>query len=122
MVSGHRKALEWLWKDQCTVYQQKKVTDPQTKLTDFIESPLLENQPCKLSFETLSENKGDPVAIKTQSVKLFLSSDVEIPPGCKIVVRRFNDLQREFVYSKSGEPGVFTDHQEIQLVPFKGYA
>lgn len=122
MVSGHRKALEWLWKDRCTIYLQKKVTDPQTKLTDFVESPLLENQPCKLSFETLSENKGDPVAIKTQSVKLFLSSDVEIPAGCKIVVRRFNDLQREFVYSKSGEPGVFTDHQEIQLVPFKGYA
>ena len=47
---------------------------------------------------------------------------VEIPAGCKIVVTRFNNLERKFTYSKSGEAGVFTNHQEIQLEPWKGYA
>lgn len=122
MVNAHRKALERLWKDRCTVYHRVKVTDPKTKLTDFDEKPLLQDQPCKLSFETLNSTDGDHVAMVAQSVKLFISPDVEIPAGCKIVVTRFNDLERTFTYSRSGEPGIFTNHQEIMLEPFKGYA
>lgn len=122
MVNAHRKALERLWKDRCTVYHRVKVTDPKTKLTDFDEKPLLQDQPCKLSFETLNSTDGDHVATLAQSVKLFISPDVEIPAGCKIVVTRFNDLERTFTYSRSGEPGIFTNHQEIMLEPFKGYA
>lgn len=122
MVSAQRKALERLWKDRCTIYTQEKVKDPTTKLTDFEEKPLLQDQPCKLSFETLTSSTGDPVAAVSQAVKLFISPDVKIPAGCKIVVTRFNDLERTFTYSKSGEAGVFTNHQEIPLVPFKGYA
>lgn len=122
MVNAQRKALERLWKDRCTVYHRVKVTDPKTKLTDFDEKPLLQDQPCKLSFETLNSTDGDHVATVAQSVKLFISSNVEIPAGCKIVVTRFNDLERTFTYSRSGEPGIFTNHQEIMLEPFKGYA
>lgn len=122
MVNAQRKALERLWKDRCTVYHRVKVTDPKTKLTDFDEKPLLQDQPCKLSFETLNSTDGDHVAMVAQSVKLFISPDVEIPAGCKIVVIRFNDLERTFTYSRSGEPGIFTNHQEIMLEPFKGYA
>lgn len=122
MVNAQRKALERLWKDRCTVYKREKVKDPTTKLTDFVETPLLQDQPCKLSFETLTSSSGDPVAAISQTVKLFLSPDVEISAGCKIVVTRSNSLERRFTYSKSGEAGVFTNHQEIQLEPFKGYA
>lgn len=122
MVNAQRKALERLWKDRCTVYHHVKVTDPETKLTDFEEKPLLQDQPCKLSFETISSSNGDPVATVAQSVKLFLSPDAEIPAGCKIVVTRFNDLERTFTYSRSGEPGIFTSHQEIMLEPWRGYA
>ena len=117
-----RTALERLWKDRCSIFIREEVTDPVTHLTDSEEKPLLQNQPCKLSFETLSSSNGDPVATGAQSVKLFLPPDVEIPAGCKIVVTRFNDLERQFTYSKSGEAGVFTNHQEIQLEPWKGYA
>lgn len=122
MVNAQRKALERLWKDRCTVYHRVKVKDPISKLTDSKEKPLLQDQPCKLSFETLTSSSGDPVAAVAQTVKLFLSPDVEIPAGCKIVVTRFNNLERKFTYSKSGEAGVFTNHQEIQLEPWKGYA
>ena len=104
MVNAQRKALERLWKDRCTVYHRVKVKDPISKLTDSKEMPLLQDQPCKLSFETLSSTDGDHVSKVAQSVK------------------RFNNLEREFTYSKSGEAGVFTNHQEIMLEPFKGYA
>ena len=117
-----RTALERLWKDRCSIFIREEVTDPVTHLTDSEEKPLLQDQPCKLSFETLTSSTGDPVAAVSQAVKLFISPDVKIPAGCKIVVTRFNDLERTFTYSKSGEAGVFTNHQEIPLVPFKGYA
>ena len=117
-----RTSLERLWKDRCSIFIREQVTDPVTHLTDSEEKPLLQDQPCKLSFETLTSSTGDPVAAVSQAVKLFISPDVKIPAGCKIVVTRFNDLERTFTYSKSGEAGVFTNHQEIPLVPFKGYA
>lgn len=122
MVNAQRKALEKLWKDRCTIIHRVNITDPVTKLTDFEETPLLENQPCKLSFESLASADGDPVAVTSQAVKLFLSPDVVIPAGCKVIVTRPNDLEREFTFVSSGEPGVFSNHQEINLTLFRGWA
>lgn len=116
-----RKALERMYQGRATVIEYQKVKD-EWGMTNFQEVTVLEDQPCKLSFETLTSSTGDPVATVSQSVKLFISPDVEIPAGCKIVVTRFNDLERTFTYSRSGEPGIFTNHQEIMLEPFKGYA
>ena len=125
MVSAQRKALERMWRDRCTMIRKVKATDPKTKLTDFSETPLVENQPCKLSFETLTVTNGEHTAAKPQTVKLFLSPDIVIPAGCKIVVQRFNrkgELVREFVFAHSGEGGVFTNHQEIYLNDWEGWA
>lgn len=119
MVSAQRKALERLWKDRCTIYTQEKVKDPTTKLTDFEEKPLLQDQPCKLSFETLTSSTGDPVATVSQSVKLFISPDVVIKAGSKIIVTQHG---RTTEYSNSGVPAVYPTHQEIMLTLFKGWA
>lgn len=114
-------ALQSLWRDRCSIYHQVEVTDPDTHLTGFEEQPLLKNQPCKLSFENLTSTNGDETPIVTQAVKLFISINVVIPAGCKIVVTRPNN-EREFTFSKSGEAGIFSNHQEINLVLFKEYA
>lgn len=120
MVS-QRKALELLWKDRCTVYVQKKQQNPATKRMEFSETAIIENQPCKLSFETLtSTTVSDNVAPVTQATKLFLPVELSIPPGSKITVLRKNGLTAD--YEQSGEPGIFTNHQEIQLELFKGWA
>ena len=119
MVSAQRKALERLWKDRCTIYTQEKVKDPTTKLTDFEEKPLLQDQPCKLSFETLTSSTGDPVATVSQSVKLFISPDVVIKAGSKIIVTQHG---RTTEYSNSGVPAVYPTHQEIMLTLFNGWA
>lgn len=125
MVSAQRKALERMWWDRCTIFQKVKNTDPKTKLTDFSETPLVEDQPCKLSFETLNSTDGEHTAAKFQNVKLFLSPYLVIPAGCKVSVKRFNrkgELVREFTFAHSGEAGVFTNHQEIYLDIWKGWA
>ena len=122
MVNAHRKALERLWRDRCTIFHRVETTNPDTNLTDFQETPLFEDQPCKLSFEKLTSTDENNVATVAQGVKLFISPDIVIPAGCKIVVKRFNQLEREFCYSQSGEAAPFTNHQEITLTLWKGWA
>ena len=119
MVNAHRKALERLWKDRCSFYVQQEVTDPDTNLTDFQEVPLLEDQPCKLSFENLSTTDENHVATMAQAVKLFLSPDVSIKPGSKITVTQ-NGVTTE--YSSSGVPAKYPTHQEIMLKLFERWA
>lgn len=122
MVNAHRKALERMWRDRCSIIVRAEQTDPDTNLTDFQETPLFEDQPCKLSFEKQTTTDENHVATVAQVVKLFLSPDLVIPPGCKIVVNRFNEVERQFTYSQSGEAGVFTNHQEITLTLWEGWA
>lgn len=117
---NQEKALQKLWKDVCSVYIQDKQTNPTTKRTEFVELLLIENQPCKLSFETLtSTNETDHAPSVSQGAKLFVSNTLVIPEGSKIVVKRNAST---FTYKQSGEPGVFTYHQEIPLELFKGWA
>jgi hypothetical protein len=120
----HLAALERLWNDRCSVYCQEKVTDPDTHLTDFREQVLAEGLPCKLSFETLTTAEKGHAAATEQKGKLFLSADVDIPAGSKIVVTRAGTGQtgREFAFCRSGLAGIFRHHQEIYLDTFRGYA
>lgn len=80
-----RKALESTYEGRSTVVEYQKVKD-EWGMTNFQEVTVLEDQPCKLSFETLTSTSGDPVATVTQGVKLFLSPDVVIKAGSKIIV------------------------------------
>ena len=115
-----KKAIQQLWTDTCSVYIQSKIRNESTKRTEFAEVALFENQPCKLSFESLTtttETNHAPVV--TQGVKLFIDNELSIPSGSKIVVARKGQT---FTYKSSGMPGVFTYHQEIILEEFEGWA
>lgn len=117
---NHAAALQRLWKDTCSIYIKGKKTNEITKRTEFTEELLYENQSCKLSFETLTSTTGMNHAPSiSQGVKLLISNMLSIPAGSKIVVTR-NGV--EYAYKNSGEPGVFTHHQEISLELFKGWA
>ena len=113
-------ALARLWTDRCTIYGQVEMAVPGSHLTDFQPVALAEDVPCKLSFESLTVTAGDGVATVGQSVKLFLAPEIEVFAGCKIVVTRPDGT--EFTYGQSGLPGVFHNHQEILLEPFRGWA
>jgi len=116
---GHKNALQKLWKDTLTVVEYHEVTKPNGS-TGFEEVTVLENQPCKLSFSTLQNvNQNEANAAIVQVVKVFCDNLLTIDAGSKIVIQHNG---RTFEFSRSGEPGVFTNHQEIVLVPFKGWA
>lgn len=109
----HRKAVESLYTGTCTVYEHRKVKDEKTKLTGFEDALVLENQPCRLSFEKINAAvQGESYAVISQSIKLFLSPDIVIKPGSKITVMQ-NGVTADYI--SSGVPAVYQSHQEIIL-------
>lgn len=120
MVNARRRAIERLYKGVCTIKEFQSVKDPITHITSKKEVVVLENQPCKLSFEKQTAASNTSVqAIIAQSTKLFVAPEIEIKPGSKIIVTQNS---RTTEYSRSGEPAVYTNHQEIMLELFNGYA
>ncbi|MGE7114957.1 hypothetical protein [Lysinibacillus sp. NPDC047702] len=98
----------------------QEVENPITHATTHKEVILLTDQKCKLSYEkqTSTTPTGGPAVI-AQTTKLFIAPELDIPAGSKIIVTQ-NGKTTE--YSKSGEPAVYMDHQEIMLEAFERYA
>lgn len=117
MVSGQKKAIESLFKGVCSIVEYVSSIDSTNKRTKLSETTVLTNQPCRLSFKTISStNQTDTVASLNQSIKLFISNEVQIKPGSKIIVTQ-NGVTT--AYKNSGEPAIYANHQEIPLELFK---
>lgn len=116
-----RKAQESLYDDVCSIIEYSSVTDEKSKITRQSEVTVLENQPCRLSFEKLAAAvQTDTVAKISQGLKLFLAPEIVVNAGSKIVVTTAEGRTEE--YSKSGVAAVYPTHQEIMLELFKGWA
>ena len=114
-----RKALGYLHTGVCDIIEHQKVLKP-NKTTGFADVVVIHNQPCRLSFKTVqSANQGENGASLTQTVTLFLPPDIPVKAGSKIVVTQ-NGKTAE--YKSSGEPAVHSNHQEIILELFTGWA
>ena len=115
-----RRAQEATYEGLCTIYEYRDVTDEKTKLSSEEEVAVIEDQPCKLSFEKLnSVVQTETAAVQAQGVKLFLAPEIAIGSNSKIVVTQ-NGITNE--YSASGIPAVYSTHQEITLELFRGWA
>jgi hypothetical protein len=116
-----KAALQTLWKDRATITEYQEV-QRENKSTGHQEIAVLENEPCKLSFETLATtNQTESAAELVQKAKLFIDNGLNIKAGSKITVTQ-HETGRVFEFSQSGDAGVFTNHQEIMLAPFEGWA
>jgi len=116
-----RKAIESTYSGVCTILERRDVRDEKTKITRKNEEiPVIENQPCKLSFEKLNTVvQTETAAALTQGTKLFIAPEIKIKPGSKIIVEQ-NGATTE--YSASGEPAVYFSHSEYMLELFKGWS
>lgn len=115
-----RKAIEATYFGTLMVAEMQKVKDERSKLTKTVEVVVLENQPCKLSFEKLQAAiQSDSMATIAQGAKLFVSPDVTVRAGSKITVSQDNVVTD---YTCSGIPAIYPTHQEIMLELFRGYA
>lgn len=115
-----KRALMLLYEDTCTIYANVPVLDEVTGITEYKETALYENVPCRISFGSAAAVVADEAAPEVQqTITLFLASEVDVPAGCKISVTREGNTVD---YSRSGEPSVYKTHQEIKLELFERYA
>jgi hypothetical protein len=116
-----KAAIRLLWKDRASVIEYQEYQE-ENKSTSHKEVIVLENELCKLSFETLKSTiQTDSAAVVVQTAKLFIDERLEIKAGSKIVVTQ-TATGKVFEFGQSGQAGIFENHQEIPLVPFEVYA
>lgn len=115
-----RRAQEATYEGLCTIYEYRDVADEKTKLSSEEEVAVIEDQPCKLSFEKLNPVvQTETAASMTQGIKLFLAPEIVVNGGSKIVVTQHGVTGE---YSASGKAAVYSTHQEIMLELFRGWA
>lgn len=115
-----RRAQEATYEGVCTIIEYRYEKDAKTKLSEETEVIVIEDQPCKLSFEKLDAViQTETAATAAQGIKLFLAPEVEVNSGSKIVVTQ-NGVTGE--YSASGKAAVYPTHQEVVLEVFRGWA
>ena len=120
MVKAYERALQKLWTGVCSIYVRETEVNPKNGRDETVEKVLAGRLPCRISFSSIASTQEDnDAALVQQSVKLFLSKDLSIPPGSKIIVMQEG---RTAVYAKSGEAAVYRYHQEVPLELFKEYA
>lgn len=112
-----RKALELLYTGKCTVTEHQKVKDRISKLISYEDKVVLEEQPCRLIFKSISPAREEHEATAAvQTVKLLLPPDIVVLPGSKITVTQ-NKITED--YTSSGIPALYMTHQEIVLELFE---
>lgn len=113
-----RRAIESTYIGFCDVSEYVHSVDNITKISSKSEKIVLSNISCRLSFDVNNNRNlkptlsGETASEIKQTVKLFISPDVEIKPGSKIIVTQ-NGVTT--AYKKSGNPSVYSTHQEIVL-------
>lgn len=120
-TSLYAGAIKSLWTGKCTVtVRNNDAVDENTGRAVTREDDIYKDVPCRISFSTVTTTESAENAAKTaQSVTLFIDPAVEIPPGSKITVTQ-NGVTG--VYEQSGVPAVYTNHKEISLELFRGWA
>lgn len=98
--------------DRCTIIEKIEDTDPITNVTSLKDMIIHEDIPCRLSISNITVTSDDGAAKVTQQIKLFISPEIEIRAGSKIIVTHSGN---KVAYKKSGFPAMHTNHQEIIL-------
>ena len=105
--------LSILWVGKATIYEYQHTTDPETYQTTLELTPVLVDEPCRLSYNhEQATNIQSGAAVVSQSITLFIRNDLVIKPGSVIEVTQNGVTEK---YKGSGQPSVYSKHQEIIL-------
>ena len=115
-----RKAIESMYDGTCTIIERQKVKLP-NKSTGFMGIVVLEDIPCRLSFKTITNTNQTETGVSAvvQVTKVFIAPEIQVKPGSKLTITQ-NDVTTE--YKSSGQPAIYTTHQEIELELFERWA
>lgn len=117
---GYKKAIQSLWDGRATITVREGVLDERTGRTEPVERVTASELPCRVSFATVKSTEPDEEAARVaQTVTLYIDPDLVIPEGAKITVTQ-NQVTTD--YERSGKAAVYTDHQEVPLELWEGWA
>ena len=117
---GYKKAIQSLWDGRATITVREGVLDERTGRTEPVERVTASELPCRVSFATVKSTEPDEEAARVaQTVTLYIDPSVVIPAGSKITVTQ-NQVTTD--YERSGKAAVYTDHQEVPLELWEGWA
>ncbi len=117
---GYNKAIQSLWDGRATITVREGVLDERTGRTEPVERVTASELPCRISFATVKSTEPDEEAARVaQTVTLYIDPSVVIPEGSKITVTQ-NQVTTD--YERSGKVAVYTDHQEVPLELWEGWA
>ena len=118
---AYTKAIKSLWLVKCTItVRNNRAFDENTGRTIASEINTYTDEPCRVSFETVSPTQPENSASNViQSITLFVDRSVVVPEGSKITVTQNGTTA---TYKRSGKPAVYSTHQEIPLELFKRWA
>ena len=114
-----RKHIEKLYFDKFSAIRRVKAKDPETGITGFSEETYVENQPCKLSFESFPQSGDGVAAALSFHAKLITSPDLDIKEGSKIIAIKKG---KEYILKNSGIPRMGINHQEINCGEWDDWA
>ncbi|MEC0089335.1 ABC transporter ATP-binding protein [Paenibacillus macquariensis] len=110
-VRRHRKAIEKLYEDKCTISRYGPVKQPNGSTKQELQA-IHTDKPCRISQKSLGANgQTESVNNISYETKLFVSPDIEIKQGDTVNVTR-GTLVRLYT---AGEPYPYSTHQEINL-------
>ena len=113
MVTKPTNPLATLWKGKCTIYEYQDVTNEYTFQTTQKLVPTLVDEPCRISYNyEQATNIRSGAAVVSQSITLFIRPDLKINPGSVIEITQNGVTEK---YKGSGQPAIYTNHQEIIL-------
>ena len=117
---GYKKAIQSLWDGRATITVQEGMLGERTGRTEPVERVTASELPCRISFSTVKSTEPDGEAARVaQTVTLYIDPDLVIPEGSKITVTQ-NRVTVD--YGRSGKAAVYTDHQEVPLELWEGWA
>ena len=113
--------LSVLWNDRMDVYRSETYTDANgfTKV-GFPQTPQEVDKACHASLLIEDPIEGQDVEKSIRQVQVFCDNALNVPAGCKVVVRRMRSngsILREYsgTRSETNDPNTYHGHQAFIL-------
>lgn len=111
------KILERLYDGICNIYEYRSFKNEKTKATKNDLILIYKNIPCRASYYNNSSNivsSKESIFNNTikQNVKLFLNNKITIKAGSVIIITQNGKTTK---YKNSGEPIIYSSHQELMM-------
>lgn len=108
-----KRAIESLYHHTCTIIEEVQEKDEIKKVFRPISREVYKDIPCRLSSLTQNAKKEELIASAKNRAKLFLSNEVQIKEGSKVLVNAYG---RVFECSLSSTTFFYSTHQEVEVL------